>query len=207
MDIKKLRYFDEVVKQGKVSWAANSLYISQPSLSMSLNKLEKELGFKLLERSDGVFKLTDAGTEFHKHVELILSIYSNMEDEVEYIGKEGVGQLKLGITELFRAVVPELFDMFLDLNYDFDIKLIEGKTAHIVNQLRLHQVHCALTPLSYLDDDMESIFLSENHYSLLVHRDFPENSLEPVNMDTLQESTLIYREDSYELDKFLRNNE
>ena len=207
MDIKQLRYFDEVVKHGKVSWAANSLYISQPSLSMSLNKLENEIGFKLLERSDGVFKLTDAGSEFHKHVKLILSIYSNMADEVEYIGKQGVGQLKLGITELFRAVVPELFEMFLQLNNEFDIKLIEGSTAHIINQLRLHQLHFALAPLSYLDNDMESIYLGPNYYSLLVHRDLPAENKELSNLNNLQENTLIFKEDSYELNKFLKTND
>ncbi|TDM19632.1 LysR family transcriptional regulator [Macrococcoides canis] len=42
MDIKQLRYFDAIVKHGKISWAANALYISQPSLSMSLSKLEDE---------------------------------------------------------------------------------------------------------------------------------------------------------------------
>ena len=48
MDIKQLRYFSEIVKHGTISRAANSMYVSQPSLSMSMNKLEEELGFKLL---------------------------------------------------------------------------------------------------------------------------------------------------------------
>lgn len=207
MDIKNLQYFDEVVKHGKISWAANSLYISQPSLSMSLAKLEKEIGFKLLERSDGVFKLTDAGFEFHKHVKFILSIYSNMVDEMEYIGKQGGGQLKIGTTELFRAVVPELFEIFLEFNNNFDIKLTEGNTAHIINQLRLHQLHFALTPLSYLDNDMESLYLGPNYYSLLVHRNLSIADTNTADLYELQEHTLIFKEGSYELNNFLLTND
>lgn len=206
MDIKQLGYFDEIVKHGKISRAANSLYVSQPSLSMSLNKLEKEVGFKLLERNDGTFKLTDAGVEFHKHVKLILSIYENMEDEIEYIGKRAGGQLKMGITELFRAVIPELFDIYLEKNKDIDIKLVEGSTSHIINQLRMHQLHFGLTTLSYLDEDMESIYLGPNIHSLLVHRNVNESYIEPINLKGLRKYTLIYIEGSYELNEFLHTN-
>lgn len=206
MDIKQLRYFHEIVKHGKVSRAANSLYVSQPSLSMSLSKLEGEIGFKLLERNDGTFKLTDAGAEFYKHVKLLLSIFKNMEDEVEYIGEKGGGQLKLGITELFRAVIPELFDMFLEKNENFDIKLIEGSTSHIINQLRMHQLHFGLTTLSYLDEDMESIYLGPNNHSLLIHRDVPLPDLNSEYLKELQSHTLIFSEGSYELNEFLHKN-
>ncbi|CAM4205792.1 LysR family transcriptional regulator [Jeotgalicoccus halotolerans] len=206
MDIKQLRYFHEIVKHGKVSRAANSLYVSQPSLSMSLSKLENEIGFKLLERNDGTFKLTDAGAEFYKHVKLVLSIFENMEDEVEYIGKRGSGQLKMGITELFRAVIPELFDIFLESNNNFDIKLTEGTTSHIIDQLRMHQLHFGLTTLSYLDEDMESIYLGPNIHSLLVHRDIPLSELNNVSLQNYQNHTLIFSEGSYELNEFLHKN-
>lgn len=206
MDIKQLRYFHEIVKHGKISRAANSLYISQPSLSMSLSKLEGEIGFKLLERNDGTFKLTEAGAEFYKHVKLVLSIFENMEDEVEYIGKRGSGQLKMGITELFRAVIPELFDIFLESNKNFDIKLTEGTTSHIIDQLRMHQLHFGLTTLSYLDEDMESIYLGPNNHSLLVHRDVSLSDLNSADLKELQSHTLIFSEGSYELNEFLHKN-
>lgn len=206
MDIKQLRYFHEIVKHGKVSRAANSLYVSQPSLSMSLSKLENEIGFKLLERNDGTFKLTDAGAEFYKHVKLVLSIFGNMEDEVEYIGKRGSGQLKMGITELFRAVIPELFDIFLESNNNFDIKLTEGTTSHIIDQLRMHQLHFGLTTLSYLDEDMESIYLGPNIHSLLVHRDLSLSEMNNVSLQNYQNHTLIFSEGSYELNEFLHKN-
>src|SRR5699024_9961498 len=206
MDIKQLRYFNEIVKHGKVSRAANSLYVSQPSLSMSLSKLENEIGFKLLERNDGTFKLTDAGAEFYKHVRLVVSMIECMEDEVEYIGKRGSGQLKMGITELFRAVIPELFDIFLESNNNFDIKLTEGTTSHIIDQLRMHQLHFGLTTLSYLDEDMESIYLGPNLHSLLVHRDIPLSELNNVSIQNYQNHTLIFSEGSYELNEFLHKN-
>lgn len=203
MDIKQLRYFDAIVKHGKISWAANALFISQPSLSMSLSKLEEELGFRLLERNDGMFKLTDSGGEFYHHVKLVLSIYGNMEDEVRYIRKKGSGKLKVGITETFRMVTPELFEIYLDIYNDLDIQLTEGTTTHIINQVRTHQLHFGLTTLNYKEDGMESNFLGQNVYSVLVHRDFP---LEIAKLEELSAYTLIFIENSSVLNKFLQEN-
>ena len=203
MDIKQLRYFDAIVKHGKISWAANALFISQPSLSMSLSKLEEELGFRLLERNDGMFKLTDSGGEFYHHVKLVLSIYGNMEDEVRYIRKKGRGKLKVGITETFRMVTPELFEIYLDIYNDLDIQLTEGTTTHIINQVRTHQLHFGLTTLNYKEDGMESNFLGQNVYSVLVHTDFP---LEIAKLEELSAYTLIFIENSSVLNKFLQEN-
>ncbi|HIW38543.1 MAG TPA: LysR family transcriptional regulator [Candidatus Jeotgalicoccus stercoravium] len=206
MDIKQLRYFSEIVKHGTISRAANSMYVSQPSLSMSMNKLEEELGFKLLERHDGVFKLTDAGEEFYRHVELLLSIYENMEDEVTYMGRAGSWQLKLGITEIFRAVIPELFEAFLEKNEDFNIKLVEGNTTYIIDRLRMHQLHFCLTTLDYLDEDMESILLQSNRHSLLIKKGHNLNKDQAVDLSTLSSQRLIYSEGLFKLDSFLKNN-
>lgn len=203
MDIKQLRYFDAIVRHGKISWAANALYISQPSLSMSLSKLEDELGFRLLERNDGMFKLTDSGNEFYHHVKLVLSIYGNMEDEVRYIRKKGSGKLKVGITETFRMVTPELFELYLDIYNDLDIQLTEGTTTHIINQVRTHQLHFGLTTLNYKEDGMESIHLGQNVYSALVHRDFP---MQNAKLQELTAHTLIFIENSTVLNKFLQEN-
>lgn len=203
MDIRQLRYFDAIVRHGKISWAANDLYISQPSLSMSLNKLEDELGFRLLERSEGMFKLTDSGAEFHQHVKLVLSMYGNMEDEVQYIRKKGSGKLKVGITETFRMVTPELFDIYLGKYNDLDIQLTEGTTTHIINQVKTHQLNFGLTPLHYMEVGMESIPLGQNVYSVLVHRDFP---LQIAKLDELSDHTLIFIEKSSILNNFLQEN-
>lgn len=206
MDIKQLRYFSEIVKHGKISRAANSLYVSQPSLSMSMNKLEEEVGFKLLERQNGVFTLSDAGEEFYKYVKLLLSVYENMEDEIAYIGENGGGQLKIGITEIFRAVIPELFQIFLEENEKYNIKLVEGSTTYIIDQLRLHQLHFGLTTLDYLDEDMESIYLRSNIHSVLINSRFDIERETSVKLDDLKHYTLLYSEGVYELDAFLKKN-
>lgn len=206
MDIKQLRYFSEIVKHGKISRAANSLFVSQPSLSMSMNKLEEEVGFKLLERQNGVFTLSDAGEEFYKYVKLLLSVYENMEDEIAYIGENGGGQLKIGITEIFRAVIPELFQIFLEENEKYNIKLVEGSTTYIIDQLRLHQLHFGLTTLDYLDDDMESIYLRSNIHSVLINSRFDIERDTSVKLDDLKHYTLLYSEGVYELDAFLKKN-
>lgn len=205
MDIRQLKYLDEVVKHRTISRAANALYVSQPALTISIAKLEEELGFKVLQKGEGGYELTEAGTRFYAHVKLVLTTFTNMEEDIEYINKKGSGQLKIGVTEDFRSVIPELFELFLNKNNNFDIKLNEGNTGDMITQLRLNEIHLCLTPLRYLDEDMESIYLKKNKFSLLVRREDVDKYEEEKDLSIFQNTNFIYTEGSYALTKFLKD--
>lgn len=64
MDIRELKYFTQVVESASYSIAAEKLYISQPALSKVIQKLEKELGYKLFYTLQRQQRLTEEGTLF-----------------------------------------------------------------------------------------------------------------------------------------------
>lgn len=61
MDFKELEYFSTIVKCGNLTHAARQLYVSQPTLSKFLQKLEEDLGLVLFQRGSRRLKLTYAG--------------------------------------------------------------------------------------------------------------------------------------------------
>ena len=61
MTFQQIRYFDAIVRTGSMSHAADQLFISQPSLSVSISNLEKELGVPLFERRGRSVTLTAEG--------------------------------------------------------------------------------------------------------------------------------------------------
>ena len=73
MEIRVLRYFLEVARQENITRAAESLHISQPTLSKQLKDLESELGKKLFTRSNYSIKLTDEGMLLRRRAEDILA--------------------------------------------------------------------------------------------------------------------------------------
>uniref|UniRef100_UPI0011A23671 LysR family transcriptional regulator n=1 Tax=Staphylococcus argensis TaxID=1607738 RepID=UPI0011A23671 len=64
MDIKHMKYFVEVVKQGGMTNASKSLYIAQPTISKAIKDIEAEIAVPLFHRSKRSLVLTDAGKIF-----------------------------------------------------------------------------------------------------------------------------------------------
>lgn len=82
MQIDSLKYFYEVAELKSISKVANNSHISQPALSHQLLKLEKELGAKLLERSNRGVELTEQGKIVYNYAKKILNYHNNMVQDV-----------------------------------------------------------------------------------------------------------------------------
>lgn len=78
MELQQLQYFVTTVQAGSVTKAAEILYISQPALSQTLRRLEKELGFSLFERRHAGIHLTLGGEVIYQGAEWILGTIEEM---------------------------------------------------------------------------------------------------------------------------------
>lgn len=82
MDIRVLRYFLTVAREENITRAAESLHITQPSLSKQLMELEEELGKQLLVRGKRKLTLTDDGVLLRKRAEEIVALMEKTEQEL-----------------------------------------------------------------------------------------------------------------------------
>ncbi|MDE6590062.1 MAG: LysR family transcriptional regulator [Oscillospiraceae bacterium] len=99
MEIRVLRYFLEVAREGSVTHAAQRLHISQPTLSKQLKDLEAELGKKLFVRSSFSVRLTDEGMLLRKRAEDILSMVDKTTEEFKALGQITGGDIHIGCAE------------------------------------------------------------------------------------------------------------
>ena len=81
MEIRILRYFLEIARAGNMTRAAETLHVSQPTLSKQMKDLELELGKKLFRRSSTSLSLTDEGMLLRKRAEDILDMVDKTTDE------------------------------------------------------------------------------------------------------------------------------
>lgn len=96
MDIRVLKYFVAVAKEGNISRAAESLHIAQPSLSKRLIELESELGKQLLVRGKRKVTLTDNGQLLLKRAEEIIALFDKTQQEVSCDEAAISGMLSIG---------------------------------------------------------------------------------------------------------------
>lgn len=99
MELRVLRYFLEVAREGNITHAAQRLHISQPTLSKQLKELERELGKKLFVRGNYNVRLTDEGMLLRKRAEDILDMVGKTEEEFKALGEITGGDVRTGCAE------------------------------------------------------------------------------------------------------------
>ena len=99
MEIRVLRYFLAVAREGNITHAAQRLHISQPALSKQIKELETELGKKLFTRSSFRVQLTEEGMLLRKRAEDILDMVDKTADEFKALNEITGGDIRIGCAE------------------------------------------------------------------------------------------------------------
>lgn len=124
------KYVYEVYKERSFTKAAQNLYISQPSLSARIKKIEEIIGEPLFDRSTTPLQLTEVGKVYIEAAEEITQIEQRVENYINDLAGLKTGNLAVGASTLFAAyVVPSLITQFNQKFPDVHIQLIEGNTA------------------------------------------------------------------------------
>src|SRR5580704_13347399 len=96
MEIQQLRYVIALARERSFRRAAESVHVTQPTLSQQIQKLERELNTRLFERSPRHVKLTSPGESFLVHAKMVLETLDKAVGEVKSRSKEITGTLRIG---------------------------------------------------------------------------------------------------------------
>ena len=114
MDLMQLRYFRALAKNGNLTQTARLLYIAPPALSVSISRLEKELGVQLFDRTGRRMYLNSCGKAFLEKVDTILGSLDYAVDEVRGMNKKNDHTIYIASTS------PNVFQMcFLAFMHSF----------------------------------------------------------------------------------------
>ncbi|UES50253.1 LysR family transcriptional regulator [Roseibium aggregatum] len=105
MDIRQLRYFLEIVAQGSLTRAAESLHVAQPALSLHLKNMEEQLGTRLLTRSRSGVTPTEAGDLLLQRARAILEDLARTEDDIRNLETDPSGIVRIGLPGTISAMV------------------------------------------------------------------------------------------------------
>ncbi|MDO4260589.1 MAG: LysR family transcriptional regulator [Eubacteriales bacterium] len=133
---KNYRYFLAIVENGGLTRAAEALYLSQPSLSKYLSRLEQSLGVILFDHTSSPLKLTYAGQRYYEYVKRIESIDRQFEEELSSIRNDEFGEIRLGIAQWRGSILlPLVMPAFHKIYPHVQINILEGRAMQIETAL------------------------------------------------------------------------
>ena len=151
MTITQLKYTLSVAEHGNFTTASEKCFVTQPTLSMQVQKLEEELGVTIFNRSTKPLKVTEVGEKVLNQARKIIEESSRMDDIISE--EKGVigGTLKVGIIPTVTSTLLPLFlNIFTKKHKNVKLKIEEFNTETLIDKLDDGSVDCAIaaTPLN-----------------------------------------------------------
>ena len=113
MVFRNYEYFVSIVEAGSLTKAAERLYVSQPSLSQYLKRLETNLGVELFDRSTSPLRLTYTGERYYQYVLQLMKLDENVRREFQDIQNQISGRLRIGVALWAPACCRMSFQSFI----------------------------------------------------------------------------------------------
>lgn len=179
MNDRELLYIKTIADTKSISKAAEELFIAQPSLSQSLQRIERELGTHLFIREPRGMKLTYAGEKYYLMAKEILDIYSDFKSEITHINELKAGRLVIGIARYMGMnILPNVLPDF-NKNYpNIEIIIREENTRALENLVLGGNVDFALTHVhkKEMNEKINYEILKEDEFLLVTPKGYLINS-------------------------------
>lgn len=192
MNLRDLEYVVALAEHRHFGRAAAACYVSQPTLSTQVKKLEAELGLQLIERSPRQVLLTAAGELVVGRARAILAEVQDIRGIARQAADPRSGSLRLGIFPtlgpyLLPHVVGPVHQRFPDL----ELLLVEEKTDDLLEQLRAGRLDVAVLALPVHDEGLHAEPLFREEFVLAVPADHPLAGSAPVPTTVLRDYPLL----------------
>lgn len=193
-NLSSYKIFYTVATTGNISKAAKELYISQPAISKSIQKLEESIGARLFERSSRGVTLTDAGELLYTHVKSAFETLTLGEDKLRRSIELGVGHLTIGVSStLCKYVLLPYLKEFIKQYPHINISISCQSTNQTLKLLEEGKLDVGLIGKPYILKNIDFYGLHEIEDIFVATRNYLHNlSIRGIRKDQiLQNATLM----------------
>ncbi len=155
MDIRQLRYFIAIANAKSYSIAAKSLFVTQPALSWTIQKLESDLNTKLFYNVDYGIELTENGKFLYEHGKSIVKDIDDLTRLIREHEHNMEGSLKIGLTVLFSIRYMKTISEFISSHSNFEITLIQKGSKRIQEMVSTGELDLGLVSFPIYYDNLE----------------------------------------------------
>ncbi|MBO4288630.1 MAG: LysR family transcriptional regulator [Lachnospiraceae bacterium] len=171
-----MEYVYAVYEEGSFSRAAAKLYISQPSLSASVKRIEEKVGYPLFDRNTKPVRLTECGEHYIAAVEKIMEQEREFKDFLTDWAGLNTGRLSLGGSNMFLSWV--LAEMIRDYSAKYplvEVDLVEENVTELMQMLHTGQIDVLIENKQLDRKEFDAAVYREEHLLLAVPRHFEIN--------------------------------
>ena len=171
MDFKDMSYVLAIAKYGNITKAAESIYLTQPSLSRFLQNVERDIGQPLFKRVGNKYIPTYIGERYIEYATQILNEKSELDHEINDIVKRNVGLLKIGIPSMRATyLLPCTLPIFKSLYPNMKLDLRETNSAQLRQLILSGEIDLAFFNLVEKNPNIDYEIISHEELVLIMSR-------------------------------------
>jgi len=192
MTLTELRYIVAVARERHFGRAAEACFVSQPTLSVAIKKLEEELDLKIFERGANEVSVTHLGEAIVRQAQQVLEDAA----EIKQIARRGkdplAGPLKLGIIYTIGPyLLPELVRHAIRLTPQMPLMLQENFTVKLLDMLRTGELDCAIMAEPFPDTGLAIAPLYDEPFMVAVPTSHALAKRKSVSAEELKRETML----------------
>lgn len=193
MELRQIEYFSAIRKYKNYTKAAQKLHVSQPTLSVAIQKLEEELGVKLLERNNKGIELTREGEIFLEKGEKILNDIENLEKIMEDLKPTAKKHLKVAFPSTVGSWLWKVLLQNLKKQYpNIDLEILDQGTVEIVELLKKEELEVGYGVVGLINDDaIDFKVIRSGELKVIVPNNHPFATMSKVSIDMLEDQEII----------------
>jgi LysR family hydrogen peroxide-inducible transcriptional activator len=174
MTLTELRYIVAVARERHFGRAAEACFVSQPTLSVAIKKLEEELDVKIFERGSTEVSLTPLGEAIVRQAQSVIEQASAIK-EIAKRGKDPLsGPLRLGIIYTIGPyLLPQLVRQAIERTPQMPLMLQENFTVKLLDMLRTGELDCAIMAEPFPDNGLAIAPLYDEPFVVAVPHSHP----------------------------------
>lgn len=189
-----LRTFIAVVEEGNFTKAAEKRLISQPSVSLHIQNLEKEFETTLFIRSPKQLQLTATGDLLYERAKQIIQIYETTKEQINEHHTSIGWELKIGASfTIGEYILPDILEELYQMNPEIRLEIIIGNTEEIVEHVKLFHVDIGLIEGQCNEKSLEVTPFMQDELTIVAMKNHPLASKE-VSIEELHNQIWITRE-------------
>jgi len=195
MNLDYLRTYIEVIKAGSFSEVARKLSISQPAVSFQIQKLEQELGVRLIDRRQKTLMMTEAGKRLLAFAKLVNKEHQAIVHDFEQLREEVTGNLAITASTMpGDFILPPILSEFKRRHPTVNIQVAVTDSARVIEAVKSGEYDVGFCGISPEDRELEAVKIADDEIVLIVFPEHPFAGRKRVSFMEVSAEPLIFRE-------------